>query len=240
MDEPKDMTSGEEKELRRVFDRLANYLPKSKVYGELNPKREHVSKIKAHKKSPEAIKISHPTTGKTLSEDEVDELHSRLAEEIVGLEKKIQEFDLDPSRKINRDDLSCALSDLGKKSTKKEIEDMIWEVDENLDCCVDWEEFRLMFTRNITDTTGLEPFQLFNVVQFMMYDKDNSGKVTVDETMHMLYARYGKDKLESQMKALFGDDLKTSDGDGELSFGEYLKAVNVRIPRSKKKMKGKR
>ena len=41
------------------------------------------------------------------------------------------------------------------------------------------------------------------------------------------------------MKALFGDDLKTSDGDGELSFGEYLKAVNVRIPRSKKKKKKK-
>lgn len=137
---------------------------------------------------------------------------------------------------------SCALAELGKKSTKKEIEDTIWEVDENLDGCVDWEEFRLMFTRNVTDTTGLEPFQLFNVVQFMMYDKDNSGNVSVDETMHMLYARYGKDQLESQMKALFGDDLKTSDGDGELSFGEYLKAVNVRIPRSKKKkkMKGKR
>ena len=74
-----------------------------------------------------------------------------------------------------------------------------------------------MFQRNITDTTGLEPFQLFNVVQFMMYDKDNSGKVTVDETMHMLYARYGKARLESQMKALFGEDLKTEDGDGELS-----------------------
>jgi Ca2+-binding EF-hand superfamily protein len=74
---------------------------------------------------------------------------------------------------------------------------MIWEVDENLDGCVDWEEFKLMFQRNITDTTGLEPFQLFNVIQFMMYDKDNSGKVTVDETMHMLYARYGKARLES-------------------------------------------
>ena len=38
--------------------------------------------------------------------------------------------------------------------------------------------------------------------------------MTVDETMHMLYARYGKKNLESQMKALFGEDLKTQDGDG--------------------------
>ncbi len=117
---------------------------------------------------------------------------------------------------------------------------MIWEVDENLDGCVDWEEFLTMFERNIMDTTGLEPFQLFNVVQFMMYDKDNSGNVTVDETMHMLYARYGKQHLESQMKALFGEDLKTADGDGELSFEEYLKAVSIRIPKKAKGKKGKK
>ena len=61
-----------------------------------------------------------------------------------------------PTRKIHAPDLNEALKALGRRCTKKEIEDMIWEVDENLDGCVDWEEFRLMFQRNITDTTGLE------------------------------------------------------------------------------------
>jgi hypothetical protein len=37
-------------------------------------------------------------------------------------------------------------------------------------------------------------------VQFCMYDKDFSGQVSVDETMHMLFARYGKERLESEMK----------------------------------------
>lgn len=83
---------------------------------------------------------------------------------------------------------------------QKEIEDMIWEVDENLDGCVDWEEFQLMFRRNITDKTGLEPSQLFNVVQFLMYDRDFCGEVSVDETMHMLFSRYGKARLEAEMK----------------------------------------
>lgn len=117
-------------------------------------------------------------------------------------------------------------------SLQKEIDDMIWEVDENLDGCVDWEEFQLMFRRNITDKSGLEPVQLFNVVQFMMYDKDFSGEVSVDETMHMLFSRYGKARLEAEMKALFGDSLST-DGDGTLTFADYLKVQKRRAPPKK-------
>ena len=160
-----------------------------------------------------------------------------INEQIAELEMQIAEIDADPTKKVNSIDLMEALKALGKKSTKREVEDMIWEVDENLDGCVDWEEFHLMFQRNIKDKTGLEPFQLFNVVQFMMYDRSNSGAVSVDETMHMLYARYGKDRLAAEMKALFGDDLK-ADGDGCLTFTQYLKAVNVRLPKNTGKKKG--
>jgi hypothetical protein len=75
----------------------------------------------------------------------------------------------------------------------------------------------------------------------------------------MLYQRYGKEKLESvnrnlislyyidlymswlmschviplqQMKLLFGNNSsKSEEGNNELSFAEYLKAVSVRMPR---------
>lgn len=37
-EDPKDVTSNEEKELRRVYDYLANYAPKSELMAELRPK----------------------------------------------------------------------------------------------------------------------------------------------------------------------------------------------------------
>ena len=58
-----------------------------------------------------------------------------------------------------------------------------------------------MFRRNIADKTGLEPCRLFNAVQFMMYDRGGTGRVSLDEAMRMLYARYGKERLEMEMKA---------------------------------------
>ena len=52
-----------------------------------------------------------------------------------------------------------------------QVEDMIWEVDEDCDHAVSWDEFKLMFHRCRNDRTGLEPRKLFNVVEFMMHDK---------------------------------------------------------------------
>ena len=232
------MTVTELKELRRVFNHLSNFLPKQSIYQELNPLLERQTELGNFLKNPEVLNVQDEH-GDDMQAEAVSEEQAANDIKIEELQKRIQDYDNSPSAKIHAADLNEAMRILGRRCTKKEVEDMIWEVDENLDGCVDWEEFKTMFQRNITDTTGLEPFQLFNVVQFMMYDKDNSGKVTVDETMHMLYARYGKNRLESQMKALFGEDLRTADGDGELSFNEYLAAVSIRLPKQGKNKKRK-
>ena len=49
--------------------------------------------------------------------------------------------------KISLRDLTEQLAKLAYKPKRAEIEDMIWEVDEDCDKCVSWDEFKLMFAR---------------------------------------------------------------------------------------------
>lgn len=49
-----------------------------------------------------------------------------------------------PRSQVDFDELYSYVKYLGHKCPKKEIEDMIWEVDENGDGCVQWEEFKTM------------------------------------------------------------------------------------------------
>lgn len=46
-------------------------------------------------------------------------------------------------------------------------------------------------------SSGYEPRRLFNVVEFLMNDKDDSGSVSVEEAMQILYLRFGKGLLDS-------------------------------------------
>ena len=137
-------------------------------------------------------------------DDEVQRQVDVLLHELSELENK-------PDRKIAVCDVMEMTKQLHQPLAKKEAQEIIWEVcsamsllphlvkvnnavlfsqiDDDLDQCIDWPEFRLMFTRNITDKSGLEPSKMFFLTQFLIYDHNENGKVSVDETMNMLYAR---------------------------------------------------
>mmetsp|Transcript_36214 Transcript_36214/g.46676 ORF Transcript_36214/g.46676 Transcript_36214/m.46676 type:complete len:130 (+) Transcript_36214:469-858(+) len=104
---------------------------------------------------------------------------------------------------------------------------MIWEADEDIEGSIAYEDIKLVFQRNISDRTGLEPSKLYNLVQFMIFDSNENGKVSVDETMAFLHARYGREGLEFKLKELFGRDMVESGTEGgEIDFLTYLEAVN--------------
>ena len=123
-----------------------------------------------------------------------------------------------------------------------DIEDMIWEVDDDCDKAVTWSEFQALFQRCRNDKTGAwvdqptpprkaetragyEPRRLYNVAEFLMNDKDNSGKVSVEEVMQILFLRYGRQLLDSQLEEMFGTS-DTNSGTGDLSLTEFLVSLS--------------
>ena len=45
-----------------------------------------------------------------------------------------------------------------------------------------------------------------------MYDSTFKGRVTVEETLQILFVRYGRENLDNEITAIFGDEEKNEDG----------------------------
>lgn len=216
--------ANEKRALERVFRRLANFDKKKIFLKETQQLKKKCIEISKQLQDPSSkVGKGTPDEGALVRELKTA---SRRKNELQAKAASLSTLD----HKISVSDLKSAIGVLGVRKTTKELEHIVWMVDENLDGMVDWEEFTLMFERNITDDTPqrLEPSGLFNMVQFMMFDEDNSGAVTVDETMTMIYQRYGKDNLLAELTKLFGKERLSGKDVGsstDLSFSEYLKAV---------------
>lgn len=132
------------------------------------------------------------------------------------------------------------LTELQFPFSKPEVDQWIWEVDEDLDGCINEYEFTLMYKRCIFDKTGLEPRNLFNLVQFLMYDLAGRGKITVEDTLELIYVRH-PEQLEAHLFDIFGDKEKTEDGqEREVLFEEYLKQMRKCDLERRKKLEEER
>ena len=170
------ISPNELKELRRVFDTLCQYANK-------------------HPRSRSTKRLSGDDDGTVQSTNTTTSGLSIMS----GMSSLSEPY-------IRAQDIAAALRDLGKKVTKQEVQTMLWEADEKNDGVIDWDEMTLMFERNLRDSSGLEPAGLYHVVQFMIFDRNANGKVSIDETMNILYARLGREKMEASINLLFSDD----------------------------------
>ncbi|CAG9464559.1 unnamed protein product [Pedinophyceae sp. YPF-701] len=141
------------------------------------------------------------------------------------LRRAFDKIDNKKDGKIDAQEIADLFKDLGHRCAKKDIEDMIWEVDEDCDKAVNWDEFRGMYYRCREDKTGFEPRRLYNVVEFLINDKDGSGDVSVEEAQQIMYLRYGRQALDQMLTELFGTaDIHSGK---KLSLSEFLHALHV-------------
>jgi Ca2+-binding EF-hand superfamily protein len=216
------ITSNEIKELKRVFHKLC-------FFSEKAPKIERMKDINS--KLMDLKRIGNGYSSNIDAKDDVNEAR-KLEEELNKLKLDLKGIESRTEKYIRPKDVGYAMKSLGKRMTKREIQDLIWEVDEKVDGIIDWQEFSLMFERNVKDTSGLEPSGFYIMVQFMIYDRDDNGKVSIDETMNMLYGRVGRQRMEESISKLFGGEdgspiVEVGYQGGEIDFEHFWSVSEV-------------
>jgi len=150
--------------------------------------------------------------------------------ELESLKRVFKWLDTKRDDRLDWQEISEALTKLGCKQSREQIELWIWEVDDDLDNMVGMDEFLTMYQRCISDHTGCEPRNLFNLVQFLMYDKDFTGKISVEQTLQIIFVRHGREDLDKEIKEIFGEKQKSEDGQElKITFTQFLARANARL-----------
>eukprot|EP00928_Gymnodinium_smaydae_P053696 TRINITY_DN37622_c0_g1_i1.p1 TRINITY_DN37622_c0_g1~~TRINITY_DN37622_c0_g1_i1.p1 ORF type:complete len:217 (-),score=50.19 TRINITY_DN37622_c0_g1_i1:342-992(-) len=150
--------------------------------------------------------------------------------ELENLKRVFKWLDTKKDDKLDWQEIWEALTKLGVKPVREQIELWIWEVDDDLDNMVGYDEFLTMYQRCISDQTGNEPRNLFNLVQFCMYDKEFSGSISVEQTLQIIYVRHGRGELDAEIAQIFEDQQKGTDGqEAKITFSQFVARANARL-----------
>ena len=145
----------------------------------------------------------------------------------ANLKRVFTLMDTDEDGKVSIDDLILVTQHFGYKIKPAEAEEIIWEVDEDCDKMVNWQEFTDMYDRCRKDKTGCEPKRLYFIVEFMIIDKDNSGEISVEEAIEDLYLTHGKETLDEKLADMFGEGLDVNDPDAVLNLEKFVSAMRL-------------
>lgn len=171
------------------------------------------------------------SNGEQTKEDidaKIDE-YFKLREELRTLQKKENDIsDGNSNSVISIKDIDAITKKLGVHFNHRQLELMIWEVDEKLDNVIDWEEFQLAYYRNIVSDAVHEPKSFFRFMEFIIFDEMNKGYIIEDDCMEALFARLGSGKLETELKVIFGNNLRATGGSGMLTMQGYFESMEKR------------
>ncbi|RYH06819.1 EF-hand domain-containing protein [archaeon] len=179
----------DERTLRSIYEYLAGYATRRNIESIMEVKKSDVSKQHAalppsarlllQMQPKSALLMSYQTqnnhstdggeadsTNKSEVDQQLDE-YFKTKEQLHKLEEKLKAFS-STDHKISFKDLDAILKSLGATFHRKQIEQLIWEVDENLDGLIDYDELQLTYYRNITDSTGSEPCFFFKILEVYM------------------------------------------------------------------------
>ena len=124
-------------------------------------------------------------------------------------------FDKDKGGYIDSRELASVLRALGRGKDQKEIDEFMEKVDKNKNGRIERQEFMDAMNEmySVPQTTVEEVVEAFKI-----FDKDNSGKISLDE-MKTILLKFTDDFNEEEVEEIF--HLIDTDNSGEISYAEF-------------------
>ena len=120
-----------------------------------------------------------------------------------NLTRVFKTLDLASDGYIDVDEVFEAVKKIGGTLSRSEIEDAMWEIDDDMDGKLSMADYLTTYRRSQNDEFGFEPRRFFSIVEFLLMDRDCSGEITLDEAMTTLFERQGADNLASVTNDFF-------------------------------------
>ena len=223
-----DLQQSEKIRLNYVFNQLCA-LEEEKSSDDDSKNKQYYKNINEKAKQKQSIpKVQKKAKGKGNTNMKKADQKSYKNKDDDDEESKEKE---QPKKKFSQKALRKIIRKLCHEFAKDELDNMIWEVDENLDGYVSEKEFENMYKKCITDEKEEEGKKLFYLAQFLMYDKDEKHEITVEDTLEILCARH-QSNVDAALDAIF--DIETKDEKGKvkrikretISFLEYAQRMH--------------
>lgn len=127
---------------------------------------------------------------------------------------------------LDEAELLSHLWSVGYQATKKEVHDMIWEVDDRSTGVITLEAIRKVLKRlqgAKKRMPGTGTNLLRTLIEFMMFDSDASAAIELEEIQQMFYVYYGYTGRELDNKVAEFSRMRAPDKvGGEIDFTEFL------------------
>ena len=223
-----DLQQSEKIRLNYVFNQLCA-LEEEKSSDDDSKNKQYYKNINEKAKQKQSIpKVQKKAKGKGNTNMKKADQKSYKNKDDDDEESKEKE---QPKKKFSQKALRKIIRKLCHEFAKDELDNMIWEVDENLDGYVSEKEFENMYKKCITDEKEEEGKKLFYLAQFLMYDKDEKHEITVEDTLEILCARH-QSNVDAALDAIF--DIEQKDEKGKvkrikretISFLEYAQRMH--------------
>ena len=138
-----------------------------------------------------------------------------LEERMQMINEVFDNFDKDKGGYIDSRELASVLRALGRGKDQKEIDEFMEKVDKNKNGRIERQEFMDAMNEmySVPQTTVEEVVEAFKI-----FDKDNSGKISLDE-MKTILLKFTDDFNEEEVEEIF--HLIDTDNSGEISYAEF-------------------